>query len=295
MIQIGKYNTLTVVRRTDNGLYLCSPQDPSREVLLPNRYVPEEGADEGDSIEVFVYTDSEDRPVATTERPYATVGEFAFLEVTAVNSRVGAFLDWGLPKDLLVPFSEQKVKMASGGIYPVYVFLDHATGRVAASARLERYLGNVIPDYSPGQAVTCLVLKHVPERGYSVVVDNMHRGMLYDSELFEPVEVGQEVRAYVRNVRPDGKIDLTLTDSARRRVDSLEGNIVSALKRAGGVLAMSDRSSPEQIREQFGCSKKDFKKALGGLYRRKIIVLGEDEILLTPYPDKGDSAVESEK
>ncbi len=254
MIEIGKDNRLKVAREVDFGVYLAD--DEGNEVLMPARYVGDD-VRVGDMVDVFVYTDSEDRPVATTDIPYAKVGEFAFLQVTAVN-RIGAFLDWGLPKDLLVPFSEQNAKMMQGGIYPVYVYLDHESHRVVASARLEKHLGNVYPDYRPGQEVECLVIQHTPI-GYKAIVDNLHWGMLYHNELFTPIEIEQTVRAYVKNVRPDGKIDLTLSSSTGRRVHTLADRIIERVEAAGGFIPMNDKSSPEEIKAEFSCSKKDFK------------------------------------
>lgn len=275
MIEIGKDNRLKVAREVDFGVYLAD--DEGNEVLMPARYVSE-GVRVGDTVDVFVYTDSEDRPVATTEVPYAKVGEFAFLQVTAVN-RIGAFLDWGLPKDLLVPFSEQNAKMMQGGVYPVYVYLDHESRRVVASARLEKHLGNVYPDYKPGQEVESLVIQHTPI-GYKVIVDNLHWGMLYHNEIFTPLEIEQTVRAYVKNIRPDGKIDLTLSSSTGRRVHNLADRIIERVRTAGGSMPMSDKSSPEEIKAEFQCSKKDFKKALGALYKDRRITITDTGITI---------------
>lgn len=272
MIKLGKYQTLLVSRSVDFGVYLHEGGD-TKEVLLPARYVPE-GLAPGDSIEVFVYNDSEDRLVATTERPYATVGEFAFLEVKDVNE-VGAFIDWGLiAKDLLVPFSEQKVKMRRGGIYLVYVYVDDSTERIVASARIERFLGNVFPDYKPGDKVDALVYEHT-EIGYKVIVDNLHRGMIYSNEIYRSIELEENIKAFVKQVRPDGKIDLTLNDIAARRTANLSEDILEYLHRpdAGPV---GDKSSPERIQMIFNCSKKDFKKAVGHLYRERKIALAAD-------------------
>lgn len=275
MIEIGKDNRLKVAREVDFGVYLAD--DEGNEVLMPACYVSED-VRVGDTVDVFVYTDSEDRPVATTEVPYAKVGEFAFLQVTAVN-RIGAFLDWGLPKDLLVPFSEQNAKMMQGGVYPVYVYLDHESRRVVASARLEKHLGNVYPDYKPGQEVECLVIQHTPI-GYKVIVDNLHWGMIYHNEIFSPIEVEETVRAYVKNVRPDGKIDLTLSSSTGRRVHNLTDRIIERVRAAGGSMPMSDKSSPEEIKAEFQCSKKDFKKALGALYKDRRITITDTGITI---------------
>ena len=269
MIKIGRDNTMRVVRMVDFGAYLAdvSGEDPT-EILIPSRYIPE-GLRPDDTIDVFVYKDSENRLIATTEVPYARVGEFAFLEVTQVNA-TGAFLDWGLPtKNLLVPFSEQKAKMREGGVYPGYVYLDDASQRIVASARLEKFVGNVFPRYRPGDRVRALVISH-SEPGYRCVVDNLHFGMLYDNELFRPVETGELVEARVKYVRPDGKVDLSLGGDTAERVMSLSDRIMSYLEmNARPEAAISDKLSPERVRALFGCSKKDFKKAVGALYKER--------------------------
>lgn len=275
MIKIGNYNTLRISRFVDFGAYLTDDND--NEVLLPARYVPDD-ATVGDEIEVFVYTDSEDRPVAVTDHPFATVGEFAFLQVAQVN-KYGAFLDWGVPKHLLVPFSEQRLRMEEGGIYPVYVYLDDITKRVVASGKLEKFLGNVIPDYRPGQEVKALVWKHT-DIGYKVIVDNLFQGMIYDNEVYAPLEIQETVTAYVKTVRDDGKIDLTVGDRAAKRVADLTGLIIDRIKRDGGRMTITDSSSPEEIKQTFHCSKKDFKKAIGKLYKEHKIVLHDDHISL---------------
>ena len=285
MIKIGQYNILRVSRFVEFGLYLVSDEDdtaPRRagsnvkvpaEVLLPSRYIPDNIA-EGDTLRVFVYTDSEDRPVATTEHPYATAGEFAYLQVLEVN-RVGAFMDWGLQgKQLLVPFSEQKVKMRPGGVYLVYVYLDTVTGRVVASARVERFLGNVFPDYRPYQRVHALVTGH-NEIGYQTIVDNLHRGIIYSNEVYTPLEVEQTVTAYVKNIREDGKIDLTMTmPGTYNRVDHLGKTIMKLME--SDSFPLTDHSTPEEIAEVLHCSKKDYKKAVGALFRDRRIARAED-------------------
>lgn len=273
MIKIGNYNRLRVARFVDFGAYLAD--DSNNEVLLPARYLPDDAAI-GDEIDVFVYNDSEDRPVAVTDHPYACVGEFAFLQVAEVN-RFGAFLDWGVPKHLLVPFSEQRVKMEEGGIYPVYVYLDHITNRVVASGKIEKFLGNVIPDYRPGDKVSALVWQHTP-LGYKVIVDNLFQGMIYDNEIYAPLEIEQTVTALVKAVREDGKIDLSLGDKAAMRVAGLADEILDYLDRKGGRITITDSSSPDEIKETFRCSKKDFKKALGKLYKEHKIVISDDAV-----------------
>lgn len=277
MMKIGEYNELRVARDSDYGLYLADTDN--NEVLLPRRYVtPDMQA--GETLRVFVYRDSEDRPVATTETPYARVGEFAYLQVSDVNA-TGAFMDWGLEgKQLLVPFSEQRTRMVRGGIYLVYVYLDHTTGRVVGSAKTDRFLGNVIPRYRRGAEVEALVIEHTP-LGYKVIVDNLHRGMIYENEIYAPLEVEQTVKAYVKHVRPDGKIDLSVGAGAMDRVGEIAPRIAAALQVAGdGRLELSDHSSPEIIKELFQCSKKDFKRALGTLYRQGVIKINPDSIEL---------------
>lgn len=269
MIKLGKYQNMEIARIVEFGAYLREPGTESPEVLLPGRYMPENPAP-GDRIDVFVYKDSEDRPVATTEHPYATVGEFAYLQVNAVN-KVGAFLDWGLPKDLLVPFGEQRVKMRPGGIYLVYIYVDDATGRIVASAKTDKFLGNVLPDYRPGTRVQALITEHTPI-GYKAIVDNLHRGMLYSNELYSPVEVEETVTAYVKRVREDGKIDLTLSDKAGRRIDGTAERILEYLDDPARV-PVGDKSDPELISRLFGCSKRDFKQAVGHLYKSRAIVI----------------------
>ena len=267
---------LAVAREVDFGYYLAT--DDGREILLPRKYAPD-GIAIGKAVKVFVYTDSDDRLIATTETPYATVGEFAYLQVSDVNA-TGAFLDWGITaKDLLVPFSQQKARMKRGGIYLVYVYLDDASKRVVASAKIEKYLDNALPEYRHGQPVEALVIEHTPI-GYKVIVDNRHRGMIYDNEIYRPLELEQTVRAYVKSVRPDGKIDLSLGDSTGRRVMSLSDRIIEVLEQAGGRITVTDRSTPEEIKEAFACSKKDFKKALGHLYKEGKVLLGEGVVEL---------------
>jgi predicted RNA-binding protein (virulence factor B family) len=275
MVKIGKYNTLRVVKSLDFGVYLDGGD--GLEILLPTRYVPE-GLKVDDELNVFIYKDSEDRLIATTEHPYAEVGEFAYLQVNQVN-QAGAFLDWGLPKDLLVPYSQQRSKMRQDGIYLVYVYLDDATKRIVATAKIEKYLGNVFPEYKVGQAVKCLVIEHT-EIGYKVIVDNLHRGMIYHNEIFRPIEVEETITAYVKAVREDGKIDVTLSDKAVRRIDDLSERILNAIKTNGGKLAVTDKSSPDEIKSLFSCSKKDYKKALGHLYKEHIITITPDSIIL---------------
>lgn len=274
MLQIGKYNRLTIVRFVDFGAYLDGGDDI--EILLPAKYV-DDNAVVGDEIEVFIYTDSEDRLIATTEKPLAIVGEFAYMKVSDVND-IGAFLEWGIPgKDLLVPFREQRALMKKGGIYLVYVFLDNASKRVVASAKIERYLGNNYPNIKQGQNVEALVYAKT-ELGYKCIVNNLFQGMLYANELFRPVELSTKIDAYVKRVRNDGKIDLTLSGATGERINSLAEEIYHKLIQSNGTLEVSDKSSPELIKQMFHCSKKDYKKAIGLLYKMQRIRINEDSI-----------------
>lgn len=268
-MELGKYNKLTINRAVDFGLYLVDAD--GNEVLLPKRYLTPE-MNIGEQIDVFVYNDSEGRPVATTERPVATVGEFALMRVNAVNA-VGAFLDWGLvAKELLVPFREQRVTMQAGRSYVVYVYLDDASQRIVATAKLDKHLDNTPPRYYRRQKVDLLVVQRT-ELGYKVIVDNRHWGLVYQKETYRELNVGERHTGFVQKVRDDGKIDVTVEKIERLRVDDLQQRILDHLKSHGGTMALNDRSTPDEIMATFSCSKKDFKKALGGLYKKQLIAL----------------------
>lgn len=276
MVKIGQWNTLRVSRAVDFGVYL---DGGVTEILLPARYV-DESVKVGEPVDVFIYNDSEDRLVATTEHPFATVGEVAFLEVKAVD-RIGAFLDWGLMKDLLVPFREQKTTMRKGRRYPVYVYLDDASKRIVASAKIEKFLGNVIPAYAKGDKVRILTWRSTPV-GMSCVVDNLHQGMLYANETFRDLEPGMALDAWVNRVRPDGKIDLLLRPiaSGRQRTHQLADEILERLTITGGRLPFTDKSDQAEIKAAFSCSKRDFKQAVGHLLKDGKITLSEAGIAL---------------
>ncbi|MCM1310142.1 MAG: S1-like domain-containing RNA-binding protein [Bacteroides sp.] len=271
MIKIGQYNKLKVSHLTDFGAYLDAGNGV--EILIPARYLTTPPA-EGDELEVFVYNDSEDRLIATTEKPFIQVGQFAYLQVVDIHNRVGAFLDWGIPgKDLLCPFNEQRGKMTVGGIYCVYAYLDDTTKRIVASSKIEKFLGNVYPEYRPHQIVKALVCKRT-DIGYMAIVNNLHAGMIYVDELITHPEIGETVTAYVKKVREDGKIDLTLKDTNSKRAHNVAEQIIELMEQNGGVTGITDKSSPEEIARVFDCSKKDFKKAVGLLYKeRKIEIL----------------------
>lgn len=275
MLQIGKTNELEITHRVDFGLYLDGGEEG--EILLPLRYASRD-MKPGDKISVFIYRDSEDRLIATTEQPYAQVGEFAFLRVTATNS-VGAFLDWGLPKDLLVPFREQKVRMQPGRSYTVYVYLDDETQRIVASAKLQKFLDNKIPDLKPGDEVKARIYQHT-DLGYKVIVNDLFSGLIYHNQIYDEVNIGELHHATVKSVRPDGKIDLILGKNTRNRVNDLADDILDYIHECGGRMTLTDSSSPEEIRATFQCSKKDFKKAVGALFKAKQILIEYNSISL---------------
>ena len=270
-MKIGEFNELRINRMVDFGAYLID--DDTHEVLLPKRYLSPE-MKEGDNIRVFVYNDSENRPVATTEVPHAVVGDFALMRVKAVN-RVGAFLDWGLvAKDLLVPFSEQRVDMKVGRSYIVRVYLDEASHRIVASAKLSKFLNRTEPDYYHRERVEVLVVQR-SDLGYRVIVNNAHWGQIYQNETYQDVNVGDRLTAFVKQVRPDGKVDLTLAKIEKMRVDDLSDRIEQYLKEHNGEMTLTDKSDPDEINKVFNCSKKDFKKALGLLYKQQKVALGD--------------------
>jgi len=267
MAQIGKRSTLSIARASGPGLYLNGEE--LGEILLPGKYIPKNLAP-GMKLDVFIYLDSEDRLVATTEIPRANVGEFAWLKVLSVNPRVGAFLDWGLEKDLLLPFREQEKPVRPGQWVTAFVYLDEHTRRIVASTRLHRHLSQNESALREGQPVSFLVVSQSP-LGYNAIVENAHRGLLYRDNLSAPVQIGQKLQGFVRKIRPGGKIDLSLDASGYKRVAPLTDRIIEALQRNNGRLTFDDDTSPEIIREQFSSSKKAFKQALGALYKSRRI------------------------
>ena len=270
-MKIGNFNELRINRTVDFGVYLID--DDTHEVLLPKRYLTPE-MKVGDTIKVFVYNDSENRPVATTEVPVAEVGDFALMRVKAVN-KVGAFMDWGLSaKDLLVPFSEQRVDMKAGRSYIVRVYLDEASHRIVASAKLAKFLNHTEPDYYHRERVEVLVAQR-SDLGYRVIVNNEHWGQIYQNEIYQDVNIGDRLTAFVKQVRPDGKVDVTLAKIEKMRIDDLAASIEDYLKAHGGETTLTDKSDPKDITKAFNCSKKDYKKALGLLYKEKKVTLGE--------------------
>ena len=267
MATIGRRNQLSIERASGPGLYLNGGE--LGEILLPGRYIPPD-LKPGDKLDVFIYFDSEDRLVATTETPHVMVGEFAWLKVIGINPRVGAFLDWGLAKDLLLPFREQEVPVRAGKWVAACVYLDPKSHRIVASTRLQRHLNRSGNTYQAKQPVNLLVIARTP-LGYTAIVDNDRLGLLYHNNLAGPLTVGQQLKGFVRTVREDGKLDLSLDPSGYQRVMPLKQRIVEALEQNGGHLDFDDASSPLAIREKFGCSKNAFKQALGALYKSRRI------------------------
>ena len=275
-LRLGCTNRLTVARFTEHGAYLSGgPED----ILLPRKYVPED-LQTGDEIDVFVYLDNEERLVATTESPHAQVGDFAWLEVAWVNN-YGAFLDWGLMKDLFVPFREQKMKMQKGKSYLVHIHLDPETYRIMASAKVERYLNTDFPPYHGGDEVQLLIWQKT-DLGFKAIVDNKYAGLLFDDEIFRYLHSGDKVTAYVKQVRPDGKIDLSLQKKGQKAVVDFSETLLQHLQTNGGRTALGDKSPAEEIYAVFGVSKKVFKKAVGDLYKRHLITIEPDAITLNP-------------
>jgi len=278
MLNIGECNSLEVVKEVDFGLYLDGEQEG--EILLPRRYVPE-GVEVGDTLDVFIYTDSEDRIIATTEKPLAQVGQLAALEVVAVN-RIGAFLNWGLMKDLLVPYREQHAKLNKGDTALVYVYLDDESDRVVASCKVEKFMNNEPVAYEPGQQVEAWVAD-ATDIGYKMVV-NMHTwGMLYKNEVFQPLKTGDKLQAYVTKQREDNKLDLSLHKFGREKVKDFADVLFEYLEAHEGFVPLTDKSPAEAIYDTFGVSKKVFKKGVGSLYKeRKITITSEGLKLNNP-------------
>ena len=274
-IELGRFNQLKVVKFVDFGLYLDGGDDG--EILLPLRYVPE-GVKEGDELNVFLYLDNEERLVATTQTPLVQVGEFAFLEVNWVN-KYGAFLNWGLMKDLFVPFREQKMRMIQGKSYIVYCYQDKESYRLMASAKVNKFLSDEMPPYQEGQEVDILIWQKT-DLGFKAIVENKFAALLYDSEIFQPLRSGMRLKAFVKQVREDGKIDLILQQAGPRKVDDFAETLLKYIRDHNGFTSFNDKSDAEEIYETFGVSKKTFKKAVGELYKMRLISLQPNGISL---------------
>lgn len=275
MIEIGKWNTLEVLKELDFGIYLDGKEQG--EVLMPIRYVPKD-VKIGDTIDAFIYFDSEDRIIATTEKPFAQVGDFALLQVVSVSG-IGAFLDWGLMKDLFVPFREQKQKMEVGYTYVVYIYVDEMSGRIAGSAKVENFLDKTPPEFKEGQEVDLIIYMQT-DIGYKAVINNTHTGVLFDSDVFRTLHRGEHTKGYIKKIREDLKIDLLLNKPGYEKVDEISKKILDKLKEEKGFIALSDKSPADDIYDMFGISKKNFKKAIGALYKARTITLEENGIKL---------------
>ena len=274
-MNLGDYNELEVARAVDFGLYLSSDDG---DLLLPRKYVPP-GTEIGDRLRVFVYRDSEDRLIATTLEPYARVGQFATLAVRDVSA-VGAFLDWGLEKDLLVPHGNLRRPLRPGDRATVFVYLDEASDRIVASAKWEWFLSEAPYPGQPNDAAELLIADET-DLGYKVIVDGTHQGLLYHNEVFKPLRLGDVHTGYVRQIRPDGKLDLTLQRPGYDEALAAADTLLAALRAAKGALPLSDKSEPDDIYRRLGMSKKVFKKALGSLYKRGLVQLSPTETRLS--------------
>ncbi|RRV25745.1 GntR family transcriptional regulator [Pseudomonas sp. o96-267] len=277
MALIGRMNSLQVVKHTDFGLYLDGGADG--EILLPKRYIPKDTPSEvEDWLNVFLYLDSEDKLIATTLKPKIQLGEFASLKVVDIN-RVGLFFDWGLPKDLLLPHSEEKRPLQIGEYCVIYLYLDKRTRRLTATARLDRHLDKVPSNYQVGQEVDLLVVERT-DLGFKAIIDGKHWGLIHKNELFKFIRSGMREKGYIKELRADGKISLSLQPIGHEAASGLAEQIIERLRAQGGVLALGDKSPPELISEHFRVSKGNFKKAIGGLYKQGLIRIHDDRIEL---------------
>lgn len=277
MIEIGKYNTLRILRETSVGIYLGD--ESGEDVLLPNKYCPE-NFNPGDDITVFVYRDHEERKVATNITPKILLHEFALLKVTAVTD-VGAFMDWGMEKELMVPFREQRQKLETGRWYVVYMDIDKKTDRLFASNKLDKHLKNEELTVDEGEEVDLLVMQKT-DLGYNVIVNNLHKGLVYENEIFKKLNIGDKLKGFVKQIREENKLDISLHPIGYKNFNDPNCELIyKALVENNGNLAVTDKSSTEEIYSQFGISKKAFKKAVGALYRQRKISIQPEGITLT--------------
>lgn len=277
MLKIGRQNRLMAIEEADNGLLLDGGEQGL--ILCPWKFLPED-AEPGEEFDVMVYFDSEDRIIATTETPKACVGDFACLEVLNVHRKMGAFLDWGLPKDLLLPYAEQIRKVSEGDMVVVYIQVDKRSNRIVATMKCHNHVDTSPPLYDDGQPVSLLIANETP-MGYNAIVNNQYLGLLYHSEVQEPIELGDQIEGYIKQIRQEGKIDLTLNESGYQRVSGISQDIMEALIHSKkGFLPVGDKSPPEVIRSKFGVSKRAFKQAIGTLYKERKITIEEDGIRL---------------
>jgi len=271
--QLGQINHLKIVRKVDFGFYLDG--ENLGEILMPKRYIfPDMKI--GDTIDVMLYLDGEERLLATTEIPFAQVGDFAYLKVNKIEN-VGAFLDWGLSKELLVPFSEQKVKMEEGKSYVVHVYIDKITDRITGSMKLEKFINKEKPEYTINQEVDLLIWT-LTDVGYKAIINNQHIGVIYKNEIFRKISNGQKMKGYIKKIRDDDKIDLTLDKIGYTKIDSFAQLILNAIEKSGGFLPYNDKTDPEIIYNIFGMSKKVFKQSIGNLFKQRYIEITPEGI-----------------
>ena len=277
MLQIGQHNTLTILRDTKVGLFLGNGNEVD-DVLLPNKYVPKV-FEIGEEITVFIYLDHEERPVATTLVPYIFLNEFALLRVNYTN-QIGAFMDWGMEKDILVPFKEQARPMEKGKRYLVYLYLDDKTNRLVASSKTNQFLYNENITVANGDEVD-LIISHITDIGINVIINQKHKGLVYNDEVYDDrIRTGDKLIGYIKNVREDGKIDVSLQKLGYQNIEPNAENILDELRASKGFLRLNDNSSPDDIKTVLKMSKKTFKKAVGLLYKEKLIEIKEDGIYL---------------
>jgi uncharacterized protein len=274
-LQIGKLNKMEVLFEKEHGIYLEGKNYGN--ILLPKKYTPA-SCRIGDMLEVFIYKDSEDRLIATTEKPFAMVGDFAFLKVASSNN-YGAFLEWGLPKDIMVPFREQKGRMLESKSYVVRIYLDEITERIAASTKLNKYIEEYSSGLEEGEEVDLLVYSKATF-GYNAIINNKYSGVIYKNEIFQKLSIGKRITGYIKAIREDNKIDLTLNKSGQNKFADLSEHIITYLKEHNGVMEITGKSAPEIIEETFCTSKRNFKVAIGGLYKRRLISVEDDKITL---------------
>ncbi len=279
MLLLGEKQVLTIDRDTDPGLFLRDEE--GNEVLLPNKYKPSE-FEIGDSLEVFVYLDHEERPVATTLDPFVKLDEFAYLKCVEV-SQIGAFLDWGLEKHLFVPFAEQAVKMKKGEYYLIFCYLDEMTDRLVASSKVDNFLTNSELTVAPFQEVD-LIIGNRTHLGWNVIINELHKGLLYNDDVFQVLQTGDRVKGFIKKIRQDGKIDVVLQRPGYRSIEPNTEELLTQLKLHGGFLALTDKSDPELIKRQLNMSKKSFKRALGSLYKQRKVDIVENGIRLKKNP-----------
>jgi hypothetical protein len=285
MIKLGEYNKLTILRDTDPGLYLGD--DEENVVLLPHKYKPED-FEIGDEIEVYVYLDNEERPIATTLDPFVTLDSFSYLYCSDVTD-YGAFMDWGLEKQLFVPFKEQARPMKEGNWYIVYMYLDELTNRLVGSSKTNRFVDNDKLTVEAFEEVNILVT-HLTEKGANVIINGIHKGLVYVDDIFEDIRTGDRMKAYIKKIREDNKIDVVLQTPGYRSIEPNANYVLEELRAAGGFLPLHDKSDPIAIKNELGMSKKSFKKAIGALYRDKQIVLKDGGIeLLVDQETPGDN------